>query len=96
MVEWTIVKTNKINRVGYNKLKKSMYIDFVGSEIDTVFSKVPEELYSTFIQAKSPDQFYAQFVDFYFEIIVGESLDINNNPAVVSLDNYRKSKRTNE
>lgn len=92
MVKWTIVSTNIINRIGYNRLKKSMYIDFVGSEIDTIFSKVPEELYSTFIQAKYPDQFYVQFVEFYFEIVIEELLDFKQYPEVVFLDHYRTNK----
>ena len=90
MVEWAIVNTSKINRIGYNKKKESMFIDFVGSETDTVFLKVPEALYSTFIQAKSSDQFYIQFVDGYFDVAVEGSFDVKKYPAVTLLDNYRK------
>ena len=85
MFEWSIVNSNKINRVGYNKYKESMYVDFVGSDTDTVFLKVPEALYTTFIEAKSSDQFYDQFVEGYF--------DIASCHAVITKENYREKPR---
>ncbi len=51
MVEWTIVNSININRIGYNNKKQSLYIDFSGSDTDSVYLKVPEALYSTFIEA---------------------------------------------
>jgi len=96
MVEWAIVNTSKINRIGYNKEKESIFIDFVGSETDTVLLNVPEALYSTFIQAKSPDKFYTQFVEGYFDVVVEGSFDAKKHPAVTSLDNYRKKNRFNK
>jgi hypothetical protein len=68
LIEWTPVATKKINRIGYNKLKKRLYIDFNGSETDTTFLDVPESLYDIFIVVKSPDKFYEQLVVGYFEI----------------------------
>lgn len=69
MVEWVFVNTRKINRIGYNKEVKSLYIDFVGSVTDTAFIQVPESLFESFKEAKSPDKFYDQFVDGYFEVL---------------------------
>lgn len=76
MVDWALLKTNLINRVGYNKQVQTLYIDFNGSDIDTAFVNVPEPLYEFFINAKSPDRFFKQFVDGYFDV------------AQLQLDNY--------
>ncbi len=69
MVEWAFVNTHKINRIGYNKEVQSLYIDFVGSLTDTAYIKVPESLFESFKAVKSPDKFYDQFIDGYFEVL---------------------------
>lgn len=69
MVEWAYVNTTKINRIGYNKEVQSLYVDFVGSVTDTAFLKVPVSLFESFVNSKSPDRFYDQFVDGYFEVL---------------------------
>lgn len=69
MVEWAFVNTKKINRIGYNKEVQSLYIDFVGSLTDTAFIKVPESVFENFKVVKSPDKFYDQFIDGYFEVL---------------------------
>lgn len=68
MVEWAVVNTDTIKRIGYNKEVQSLYVDFIGSEIDTAFVKVPEPLFTFFVEAKSPDKFFNQFVDGYFDV----------------------------
>jgi len=69
MVQWAFVNTQKINRIGYNKEVGSLFIDFTGSDIDTAFINVPESLFQSFIEAKSPDEFYDQFVEGYYDIV---------------------------
>lgn len=76
MVKWVSIKTKKINRIGYNKGVRSLYIDFIGSSTDTTFIKVPEALFEYFIAAKSPDYFFTQFIDGYFDVA---SIDLNNS-----------------
>ena len=68
MIQWTILNSEKIHRVGYNKKKENLYIDFKGSETDMVFLKVPDSVYDIFIEVKSPDNYYAHCVDGYFEV----------------------------
>jgi len=53
--------------VGYNKEVKSLYVDFIGSDVDTAFLNVPEALYVFFVEAKIPDYFFRSFVEGYFE-----------------------------
>ena len=67
MVKWAVVNADTINRIGYNKEVQSLYIDFIGSETDTAFIKVPEPMFKYFVEAKSPDKFFRQFVDGYFD-----------------------------
>lgn len=68
MANWTTINSEKINRVGYNKDKESLHVDFSDSETDTVFLKVPQVVYNTFIEVKSPDKFYSQLVEGYFDV----------------------------
>lgn len=79
MIVWSNINSININRVGYNKEKESLYIDFVGSETDTVLLQVPEALYSTFIEAKSADKFYDQFVKDYFDVAVFHTVNAKEN-----------------
>ena len=76
MVKWVSIKTKKINRIGYNKDVRSLFIDFKGSSTDTTFIKVPEALFEYFIEAKSPDYFFTQFIDGYFDVA---NFDLNNS-----------------
>ena len=87
MVEWTKLNTRKINRVGYNKNKKTLYIDFKGSETDTIFLEVPEEMYDIFIKAKSPDKFYDELVKDYFDTL---------SPGIISSANGNQSYRNHK
>ena len=79
MIEWSILNSININRVGYNKERETLYIDFVGSDTDTVLLQVPEALYKTFIEAKSADKFYEQFVDGYFDVAVFHTINPKEN-----------------
>lgn len=79
MIEWTIINSININRIGYNKAKMSLYIDFVGSDTDTVLLQVPEALYTTFAEAKSADYFYDQFVEGYFDVAVFHTMNATEN-----------------
>ncbi len=58
MIEWISVNTCKITRIGYSKEVNAMYIDFIGSTIDTPYQNVSEEVFKTFSQAKKIDDFY--------------------------------------
>ena len=55
MIQWAFVNTHTINRIGYNKEVQTLFIDFIGSETDTAYIKVPVSLFENFIEAKSPD-----------------------------------------
>lgn len=67
MIQWARLSKGTINRIGYNIDVKSLYIDFMGSDVDTVYLDVPESLYPLFIEAKDPDKFFQQFVNGYFK-----------------------------
>jgi len=66
-IQWTRLRKGTINRVGYNNEVNSLYIDFTGSDVDTVYVDVPESLYTLFVEAKDPDKFFKQFVNGYFK-----------------------------
>ena len=87
MVEWTIVNSDKINRIAYQKSEKLLHIGFVDNETDTIFLNVPEALYKIFIEAKSPDQFYTQCVEGYFDVIY---------PGTISMSRQSKNTRVNK
>lgn len=67
MIRWTSVNTREINRIGYNKEVNSLFVDFIGSDVDTVYVDVPESLYTLFVEAKDIDKFFKQFVNGYFK-----------------------------
>ena len=84
MTDWTSINTDKIKRIAYIETENSMYIDFTDSEIHTVFCNVPKALYTIFIEAKSPDKFYTQFVEGYFDVL---------SPGIISRSkNYHREK----
>ena len=66
VIKWAQLDKGIINRVGYNKEVNSLYIDFIGSDVDTAYVDVPESLYTLFVEAKNPDKFFQQFVNGYF------------------------------
>lgn len=68
MIKWTQIRKGTINRVGYNKEVKSLYIDFIGSDTDTAFLNVPEALFTYFVEASFPERFFKLFVEDYFEV----------------------------
>ena len=84
MIEWAYTNTQKINRIGYNREVKAMYIDFVGSEIDSAYVGVPEALFKAFVIAKSIDDFFAQFVDSYYDVV--------NQPVTNYIDDNKISR----
>ena len=69
MVSWTKINAEKIKRVGYNKEKETLFIDFNESETDSIFLNVPEALYQIFIEIDFPDQFYDELVEGYFDTL---------------------------
>ena len=68
MIEWALIDTKKINRIGYDSEVQSLYIDFKGSETDTAYIKVPESLFRSLIHARRPDDFFETFVSENYEV----------------------------
>jgi len=79
MIQWSVINSIKINRIGYNKERKSLYIDFAGSDTDTVYLQVPEALYTIFCESKSADKYYEQFVKDYFDEAVFNAENAKEN-----------------
>ena len=68
MVEWVIVKTSKINRIGYNSQVKTMFIDFQGSEIDTPYVDVPENVFKTFSMSDTINKHFKEHIDGKYKV----------------------------
>ena len=74
MVEWVAVKTSRINRIGYNREVKTMFIDFQGSEIDTPYINVPENVFKTFSKSDTINKYFKEHIDGKFNVeYVGSS-----------------------
>ena len=73
MTKWIYVNTSKITRIGYNREMKTMYIDFVGSLVDTPYKNVPESLYSEFVESGSINTFYQDHIEDVYESVNVES-----------------------
>ena len=63
MVEWIDVKTSRINRIGYNKEVKTMFIDFQGSEIDTPYVNVPENVFKSFTNSDTINKYFKKHIE---------------------------------
>ena len=68
MVEWIAVKTSRINRIGYNKEVKTMFIDFQGSEIDTPYVDVPENVFKSFSKSDTINKYFKEHIDGKFKV----------------------------
>ncbi len=66
LIKWARLEKGTIKRIGYNEEVNSLYIDFIGSDVDAVYVDVPESLYILFVESKNPDKFFQQFVNGYF------------------------------
>ncbi|WP_299872704.1 KTSC domain-containing protein [uncultured Cocleimonas sp.] len=74
MVEWVAVKTSRINRIGYNREVKTMFIDFQGSEIDTPYVNVPESVFKSFSKSDTINKYFNEYIDGKFKVEhVGDS-----------------------
>jgi len=68
MVEWVAVKTSRINRIGYNREVKTMFIDFHGSEIDTPYVNVPENIFNSFSESDTINKYFKEHIDGKFKV----------------------------
>lgn len=68
MVEWVLVNSSKINRIGYNKIVRTMFIDFQGSEIDTPYVDVPEDVFKSFSKSDSINEYFNEHIDGKFKV----------------------------
>ncbi len=68
MVEWVIVKNSRINRIGYNRVVKTMFIDFQGSEIDTPYIDVPENVFKIFSKSDTINKYFKEHIDGKFKV----------------------------
>ena len=76
MTRWVNVNTFKITRIGYNREVETLFIDFVGSHVDTPYKKVPESLFNRFIESDTADTFYDQNIKDVYESV---QIDSENN-----------------
>ncbi len=68
MVEWVTVKTSRINRIGYCREVKTMFVDFLGSEIDTPFINVPENIFKSFSKSNTINKYFKEHIDGKFKV----------------------------
>ncbi|MEB8431895.1 KTSC domain-containing protein [Cocleimonas sp. KMM 6892] len=68
MVEWVTVKTSRINRIGYSREVNTMFIDFQGSEIDTPYVNVPENIFKSFAASDTINKFFNEHIDGKFKV----------------------------
>ena len=68
MVEWVVVDTSRINRIGYNREVKTMFIDFQGSQIDTPYVNVPESVFKTFSNSDTINKYFKEHIDGKFKV----------------------------
>jgi len=78
MIEWIRVRSKKISKIAYNSEVKTMYIDFKGSNVDTPFMKVDENVFKMFCNAEDVDEFYrTKIKNSYQEAILNTENTIN-------------------
>lgn len=62
MTEWVNVRSTAIRRIGYNSDSMRMYIDFEDSDPVYTFCRVPERVFTEFVNARSVGQYYHQYI----------------------------------
>lgn len=83
MVKWIYINSSKITRIGYNAEIQIMYIDFVGSVVDTPYKSVSEDLFNEFSKAKNIDGYFeTQIKDFFEEVTFDLENRININTSL--------------
>jgi len=58
MIDWTLVNTRKIRKIGYNAELKVLHIEFNHSIIDTPYINVPKKVFLKMLKEKNVDAFY--------------------------------------
>lgn len=77
MIEWIYINSEKISKVAYNKEIKTMYIDFIDSNVDTPYAGVTEAIFTAFCEAKNTDEFFKIHIKDCFE-----KIDINTENSI--------------
>ncbi len=62
MLDWVYVHTSKIKKMAYNAEIETMYIDFIGSTVDTPYKNVSEKTFNEFSQANDVDEHYEMHI----------------------------------
>lgn len=62
MINWVIVSSSAIRKIGYDASKSRMYIDFEDSDPYYTFCRVPADVFQNFINARSVGQHYHRYI----------------------------------
>ncbi len=62
MIEWVNVRSSAIRKIGYDSSSNQMYIDFEDSDPFYTYCRVPENIFKSFITARSVGGYYHQHI----------------------------------
>lgn len=62
MIDWVVVRSSAIRKIGYESLTSRMYIDFEDSDPVYTFCNVPEHVFREFVSARSVGQYYHRYI----------------------------------
>lgn len=62
MIDWVNVVSSAIRKIGYDSSTNRMYIDFEDSDPYYTYCRVPENIFRSFVSARSVGSYYHQFI----------------------------------
>lgn len=67
MIDWVNVRSSAIRKIGYDSSNSRMYIDFEDSEPHYTYCRVPENVFKSFVSARSVGRYYHQYIKDRYE-----------------------------
>jgi len=62
MIDWISVRSSAIRKIGYDSSSSRMYIDFEDSDPYYTYCRVPEDVFRSFVTARSVGSYYHQYI----------------------------------